>query len=643
MGLDEHVRDFIGKYINSGYNGSILLNGKWGTGKTSYLNLIQESVNKNNKKERDFIWLDFWDESNSDDFYKYIYLKLMPKRYRLYSLMPFIIIIIIGLIQTLTMYLKATTLIQNIWVFVSVGFYLVLTGLFTYWKDKLSMTQMLRQRICKYLAKNNNVIFIIDDFDRIDEGQRNELYSKLSTINSFENSLIIVVGDYSKIADEQNIFIQKILNEITSIPYETNPNFIWEVLESRLNNIIRQDNIKQRDTLLINDVKDKFIEDQRTYREAKQLFNIFKHEYVEKRNCKVNVGEMIYLCYIYIFYNKEYKYISNNIKDVYEWNLESHNNINPSLVDFFEKNWLTQQYSDIRFIYNLFHQKHDGLFKFRSIKEQMHFPLYQIERIENYSSIDSELVYEYFEKTFSESRDIINKLNEKELKSFAMMIKDSLVLDIKSDAKVYIELLKKLAYPYFFIEKEKRMLSLPWQESLLRNVRDLLDFNFKIKPYQQYEEYIIPLEWIDVSQKLELLTLFVPLRDEDSKIKQSELFVKTIQNNHFKSVFDLNVPIYIYMLYTGHYNNVKSHINIDEKLEEIFELDNSEFYQFVINKLAGSTTKFTENHTITTKYLNLSNIAYNKIFEDKFSERLSELNDKKREEIENIMKSEWEI
>ncbi|PTJ29884.1 hypothetical protein BU026_12205, partial [Staphylococcus simulans] len=142
MGLDEHVRDFIGKYINSGYNGSILLNGKWGTGKTSYLNLIQESVNKNNKKERDFIWLDFWDESNSDDFYKYIYLKLMPKRYRLYSLMPFIIIIIIGLIQTLTMYLKATTLIQNIWVFVSVGFYLVLTGLFTYWKDKLSMTQM---------------------------------------------------------------------------------------------------------------------------------------------------------------------------------------------------------------------------------------------------------------------------------------------------------------------------------------------------------------------------------------------------------------------------------------------------------------------------------------------------------------------
>ncbi|MDU7036281.1 MAG: hypothetical protein E6341_01760, partial [Staphylococcus simulans] len=100
---------------------------------------------------------------------------------------------------------------------------------------------------------------------------------------------------------------------------------------------------------------------------------------------------------------------------------------------------------------------------------------------------------------------------------------------------------------------------------------------------------------------------------------------------------------YIYMLYTGHYNNVKSHINIDEKLEEIFELDNSEFYQFVINKLAGSTTKFTENHTITTKYLNLSNIAYNKIFEDKFSERLSELNDKKREEIENIMKSEWEI
>ena len=64
--------------------------------------------------------------------------------------------------------------------------------------------------MCKSFIKRNKPIFVIDDFDRIDKESKQILYNNISTINMFENSLIIVLGDYEKIIlENDDIFVQK--------------------------------------------------------------------------------------------------------------------------------------------------------------------------------------------------------------------------------------------------------------------------------------------------------------------------------------------------------------------------------------------------------------------------------------------------
>ncbi|PTL05918.1 P-loop NTPase fold protein, partial [Staphylococcus haemolyticus] len=58
LNLDKDVKTFVDKYINSNYKGTVLLNGRWGVGKSSFINLVRENYSLNFNRTRKFIALD---------------------------------------------------------------------------------------------------------------------------------------------------------------------------------------------------------------------------------------------------------------------------------------------------------------------------------------------------------------------------------------------------------------------------------------------------------------------------------------------------------------------------------------------------------------------------------------------------------
>lgn len=77
----------------------------------------------------------------------------------------------------------------------------------------------------------------------------------------------------------------------------------------------------------MNRVSDIFINEKRTFREAKQLLNLFKYHYEEKSNANINFSELLAISYIYQFHQIEYNFIKENLDIIYSNDLELDRNI----------------------------------------------------------------------------------------------------------------------------------------------------------------------------------------------------------------------------------------------------------------------------------------------------------------------------
>lgn len=96
LGISDNVDKFIEQYINSNFTGSILLNGKWGIGKTSYLNLIKE---KSDSKRTKFIDINFWTDPWIIKPFELFSKKLNPMFYWIVKTSPILLVVLLALIQ----------------------------------------------------------------------------------------------------------------------------------------------------------------------------------------------------------------------------------------------------------------------------------------------------------------------------------------------------------------------------------------------------------------------------------------------------------------------------------------------------------------------------------------------------------------
>ncbi|MGZ9412661.1 P-loop NTPase fold protein [Staphylococcus epidermidis] len=619
LNLDKDVKKFIDKYINSNYKGTILLNGRWGIGKSSFINLIRENYSLNFNRTRKFIALDYWNKLNAENFYSYLYYQIRPKTFWCIKFSPLLFVIILAIFQWIVTLFKDVSMF-NTFNFLMGLFAILIGSVLTFIKDHFSIEKIF-ECLCKSFIKRNKPIFVIDDFDRIDRESKQILYNNISTINMFENSLIIVLGDYEKIIlENDDIFVQKILNNIQYMPDKTDSFNVWNFVNNEIEKIVPIEKYSSDNTLIMNRVSEIFINEKRTFREAKQLLNLFKYHYEEKSNTNINFSELLAISYIYQFHQIEYNFIKENLDIIYSNDLELDETYLKRddkilIQNVFKNNQLKSDYKFTSFVYNVFHNNNYTKFNYPSISKQINFVIYKIESNQT-SIITNEFVHNFLISDIDKSIQIVNENND-ELERFYHFLSDSyLDQNVVKDKKLYTNLMEKMAY----LSENEYNDKFRYADSLIYKLITNLRMKFEIEPENQYSDIIMVSENIDVSQKLDLLPKFVPARSDKLQGQQKKLVVETIKFNLI-DIKNCSKPNIVFYFYTNYYEYISKYINIDRDLFEIFKFNNEALADYINKNFVrislGSNGKKRE--------IRLYEICFNDKFKEKFISKIDEL------------------
>lgn len=619
LNLDKDVKKFIDKYINSNYKGTVLLNGRWGIGKSSFINLIRENYSLNFNRTRKFIALDYWNKLNAENFYSYLYYQIRPKTFWCIKFLPLLFVIILAIFQWIVTLFKDVS-IFNTFNFLMGLFAILIGSVLTFIKDHFSIEKIF-ECLCKSFIKRNKPIFVIDDFDRIDRESKQILYNNISTINMFENSLIIVLGDYEKIIlENDDIFVQKILNNIQYMPDKTDSFNVWNFVNNEIEKIVPIEKYSSDNTLIMNRVSDIFINEKRTFREAKQLLNLFKYHYEEKSNTNINFSELLAISYIYQFHQIEYNFIKENLDIIYSNDLELDETYLKRddkilIQNVFKNNQLKSDYKFTSFVYNVFHNNNYTKFNYPSISKQINFVIYKIESNQT-SIITNEFVHNFLISDIDKSIQIVNENND-ELERFYHFLSDSyLDQNVVKDKKLYTNLMEKMAY----LSENEYNDKFRYADSLIYKLITNLRVKFEIEPENQYSDIIMVSENIDVSQKLDLLPKFVPARSDKLQGKQKKLVVETIKFNLI-DIKNCSKPNIVFYFYTNYYEYISKYINIDRDLFEIFKFNNEALADY-INK---NFVRISLRSNVKKREIRLYEICFNDKFKEKFISKIDEL------------------
>lgn len=639
LGLEYYITRFVEKYVDSNYKGSILLTGKWGIGKTSYLNLIKRKSAKKHK----FVNLDFWNNKSTNRFYSEIFKKTHSILY--YVFQPLLILSIIllaiisGTIEIINLIYKVNSSLSTNMLTVLIVL-LILNPLLHFIKDQNDM-ELIYRKMFLCIPTRGKIIFILDDFDRIEQNKKDSLYSCLSDLNSFDKSVVIVVGEYKSIVeDSSNIFTQKILKHIEYMPIKYNSKRIWENFESELNDIISHENITNADKMNLKRIRITFINENRTYRESIQLLNYFESVYVNKANKQLNPSEALSLCYIFAFYNDIYEIISHQlISEIALSNKNNNENEKRDKIDniFNARNIIVNNDVKQYIYYNFNHFHHDEM-AFPSITDARNYELYQIEN-DDRTEVNCNVIKQYIDSDKENAKNILDNLDYIDFERFFIMYRDRMLTgQAANGAEMYLKEMDKLAYYIFkgnYGEYIVNDYNFSKQESVLFNdFSRILDDNFKIDKEEQYKKNIENDTDLDDSQKLILLNKFAIDAGENKADFIVDAINDILTNVKFSDVQNMQFPWYIYWFYKKYYSELKEHnLDIDSNLSEICKLDNETFFSFIKDKFViNNTAPNNKRH-----YLSLDDICFNNEFRAELEYKIKNLNSSEREEIEQYI------
>lgn len=290
----------ISKYIDSlsrNKSWSIAITAPWGTGKTSFINLVKEHIKGNEYEILNFIPRDSKSyHTIQEDFFSMIVAILSKYDFRCSD--------------TLKKYMASLQLIDNRW------FGEKLTNFYKIW-DKDSLKESIRNT---FISLNKRILVIIDDFDRLSKEEILEVLKLIDSNAAFPNLIFLTAYDKEQVnialgesyRTKDANFTDKFFNlefSIPSRPYSYISRYIEEQLCKALDCPSNDERQSIQRTLTSNLAI--FSEHIPTLRDAKRFINQFVTDFEQVRG-DVIIDEYLLIQLIKYRYPNHYKEIYQN-------------------------------------------------------------------------------------------------------------------------------------------------------------------------------------------------------------------------------------------------------------------------------------------------------------------------------------------
>mgnify|MGYP000849970245 CR=1 FL=1 len=328
--IDNKKDDLLGRKTFSKYLGKAIyehdqeaglvigLYGKWGTGKTSVINMAENEIKKLAKKDENeplIIKFSPWNYSNKSDLI-YTFLKNLgnelgiqadeeTKKYKIgkflsdYAEAFSVVKFIPGVGPIIEPVVKTVAKVQ--------GENLTQVPDLEGTKDKL---------VRELKDLKNKIIVVIDDIDRLTSSQIRDIFQLVKQVADFPNIVYVLVMDKEVVCSalekvhnmDGNEYLEKIIQVPFEIP-ETRKDNLYSILRDRINKIINSpvSNEEYYDSVLRNCVEPYI----NTMRDINRLINIFQFKY-EALNKETLPEDLLAITTLEVLESKLYKWIYDN-------------------------------------------------------------------------------------------------------------------------------------------------------------------------------------------------------------------------------------------------------------------------------------------------------------------------------------------
>lgn len=299
------------------------LNGTWGSGKTKFINNVEERL-----KDKKFIYLDLWNIKDDRTVIKIAFEKFFgtKKYFGLRFLVVFCIVISILTTNLVNLGIeKWLNSHQLSLVVIFSGFIALIVAVFQFLKIRSDSfyINLFKGKFFKLFIKNK--VLILDDFDRVSISKQEEAY-KLFNILKGEIP-ILFMGDYTKIAKNDYNFLQKIIDRQFELPLSITPPKIWGDYFKLL-----EENFKfEVDKSLI----EFFISENRNLRDRVHFNDYVNIEFIDNNKFDhVQPNQQLLVIYLYLFHKDNYHKLLTSGLPKYTVQ-EAGENVDPNIKDFF--------------------------------------------------------------------------------------------------------------------------------------------------------------------------------------------------------------------------------------------------------------------------------------------------------------------
>lgn len=341
----ENAKKFAEILENNG-NKTYFLQGVWGSGKSEYLKEVEKQASGKLK----FIYLNLWKPKNNDSLAKRLFSTTCPLLSRIINFVTFAYV---ALTVIASICLSTISIIPNGHLFLGspykdVPLYItliaiILVSLLGFLKDKTINADKLLMYFSLCSLRGGlklTKVLVVDDFDRIDSDNQKELYKifnaiqernnrknswfirsiryfiyKIKSINAASEkkvemkhgkARVIFVGDLNNVVASKDNYLQKIIDQVISLPLKLQPQiFFSEVSEIIQNNLNRETDLSTIENL--------FVDEHRTLRDGNQFLTYVKNEFfIQGKKGKVKIKQQLDIIYLYLFHREIYLALINN-------------------------------------------------------------------------------------------------------------------------------------------------------------------------------------------------------------------------------------------------------------------------------------------------------------------------------------------